>query len=444
MTKRTIVRICSYALTFVVVLSAFAYSYYNESNYYKRQLENNYQQTLTELSEYMSNIESTLGKGIYAATDTMVSDISANLWRESSGAKSAMSKLPLSDLNLQTTYKFLSQVGEFSIALNKKISAGGKITPEEHETLVQLCEYAKGFSKSIQDMVSFYSSNESIIGNMKNFGTDAQTQPMGLKTGFTSTEDSLTDFPSLIYDGPFSDHLINQVPQFIKDDAEITRDEAQRIASSINGIPVGTLSYEGNEDSNMSCYTFADETKTIAVTKKGGKLCYVLNNTAPKEQRISVEEAIIAAQTFLNSSSYQSMTTTYYAINENICIVNFAYQQDNVTCYTDLVKVGVSMADGSIVSMDARGYISNHTARNLEKPASSAQQCQNVLSTYLEVLGCKLALIPTDAGNEVLTYEFHCRSRATGEELLVYVNTKTLKEAQILFMLYTDNGVFVK
>ena len=46
------------------------------------------------------------------------------------------------DAALLNTYKFLSQVGEYTAALNKKAAAGGAFTPEDRATLETLLGYA--------------------------------------------------------------------------------------------------------------------------------------------------------------------------------------------------------------------------------------------------------------------------------------------------------------
>ena len=67
-------------------------------------------------------------------------------------AKSAMSSLPVSDFHLTSTYKFLSQVGEYAMALSKRASAGEEITQEEQENLRKLWEYSQGLSSQMSNL----------------------------------------------------------------------------------------------------------------------------------------------------------------------------------------------------------------------------------------------------------------------------------------------------
>lgn len=446
MNKRTLIRIGTYLTALFLVLGVYAVNGYTRANQYKLQLENNYQQSLNELSEYMGNIETELSKGIYAATDTMVSELSSDLWRECSGAKSAMSRLPLNDLNLEKTYKFLSQVGEFARSLNQKMATGGKITEEEHQLLIQLCDYAKNFNKSIDSMLSFYNSGATITGDSSPLAISktGQTTSYGLDGGFTDTEESLTDYPTLIYDGPFSDHLMKQESQMTKNQPEIDRAQAQQVIKDIKGFNIGMLSYDGIEESQMPCYTFSDKNGSYSVTKYGAFLCSVLNNREIGNETVTLEQAVENGKQFLTDNGFPNMQATYYAKNNGICIVNFAYSKDGVIYYTDLVKVGVALDDGSVVSFDARGYLVNHKDRPTPEASYTEQECAARLSPYLTSTGVKKAVIPTKTNGETAAYEFHCVSKSTGEELLVYFDMKTGEEADILFMLYTDDGIFVK
>lgn len=444
MNKRTSVKIVSYLTAFVVAIGIFGLTNYNKAKYYKFQLELNYQQSLNELGEYVGNIETTLDKGLYAATDTMVSQLSSELWREASGAKSAMSKLPLKDLALENTYKFLSQVGDFAYSLNKKIASGGEITEEEHQSLVSLSEISKSINKSVSNLLSLYAGSESITDEANSLSININSEISGLGGSFADTEETLTNYPSLIYDGPFSDHLIDRQAEMTKNAQEVSRTVAQDTIKGLKEIPVGELNYTGIENSNMPCYNFGDKTTNYSVTQYGGYLATILNSRKIAAPTIGNEAAVVNAKNFLNANGFSNMESTYYANNDGICIINFAYMKDGITYYTDLIKVGVALDDGSIVSFDARGFLSNHKARQLEAPKFTITQCQQNISKYLTVLSIKEAVIPTKTDTEVYAYEFHCKSKSTGEELLVYINTKTGKESDILFMLYTDDGIFVK
>lgn len=92
-------------------------------------------------------------------------------------------------------------------------------------------------------------------------------------------------------------------------------------------------------------------------------MAYILYGGKINRSSIDKDNAINLAQSYLNMLGYSNMESTYYAINNNICTINFAYKTENTTYYADLIKVGVSMDNGKIVSLEAQGYLTNHIKR---------------------------------------------------------------------------------
>ena len=78
MTKRGYIRLFSYSIAVVAILAGFAIVNMNMAANYKAQLENNYQQSLNELSETMDSIETNLTKSIYSNSDKMLYEISSD------------------------------------------------------------------------------------------------------------------------------------------------------------------------------------------------------------------------------------------------------------------------------------------------------------------------------------------------------------------------------
>ena len=138
------------------------------------------------------------------------------------------------------------------------------------------------------------------------------------------------------------------------------------------------------------------------------------------------------------------MTETYYAVENNICIVNFAYSEGGVVYYSDLIKVGISLSDGKVYSLEACGYLTNHQQRQSFAVNISENDLTNKLSSHVEVLSSKLCVIPKKNGTEAGCMEFHCRNRAAGDEVLIYINTETGEEENILMLLYSYNGTLTK
>ncbi|NLF34864.1 MAG: germination protein YpeB, partial [Clostridiales bacterium] len=123
----------------------------------------------------------------------------------------------------------------------------------------------------------------------------------------------------------------------------------------------------------------------------------------------------------------------------NSLTVNFATVQEGVLCYTDLIKVSVSLADGSLTGFEAHGYTVNHHTRTLARPTVNAGTASAHVTPSLSILAHQLTLIPSAGEHEVLCHEFKCEAE-DGSHVVVYVNALTDAQEKILILLEDENG----
>lgn len=442
MTKRSYIRIFTFSLAVLGVLTAYAIINMTNANTYKMQLENSYQQSLNELSENLDSIETNLTKSVYSNSDKMQLEISSDLYAECSEAKEALSRLPVSQMNLGSTYKFISQAGDYSTYIAKKIASGKEITDEEHKNLSTLLNYARQLNNSVEAMVSICNNGGKITAS--NVKSGANVSVNSLNADLSTAEQAFKNYPTLLYDGPFADAVLNRDAQMVKNKDKISQDEARELASSALDLNINQISYASEEGGSIPCFVFTSGQKTIGITKQGGYVAYILYGGKITQSSITDDNARNIAKSYLKKLGYDNMSETYYMTDNNVCVINFAYVKDNVTYYSDLVKVGVSMADGKVVSFEAKGYLTNHIDRGNFTKGISLEDAQKNISHYLRVMDTKMCVIPKDDGVETACYEFHCESSETGEEVLIYVNAQTGAEENILLLLYSDGGTLTK
>lgn len=443
MSKRNKIRCAAFSLAVITVLSSFAVIGAVKVKRLERQQTASVQRSISELDEYVSSIDETLSKGVYATTKPMIASLSTELWREATGAKTCLSSIPTNDIDMSQTYKFLSQLGELVMALNRRAASGEKISDDERNELISLQQYSKSLSASISSLRDgVYNGTIKAISSSSDVPSNEEKEVKSLSSVLADTEQTVTDFPSLIYDGPFSDHLADKQPAFLSGKQAVSQQDAQKICADICSLPIDSFTFSGEELGTIETYVFNSDTKTVAVTKQGGVLSYMLSNEFAGESKINYDEAKAKAKEFLDKIGFTGMEDTYHSENDGICTVNFAYNDNGVICYPDLIKVNVSMADGAILSVDARNYILSHTARNLSAP-TDFNAAKALISPLLQIINSRLAVIPTDGGDEIYCYEFHCVD-SNGQEVLVYINCEKLEEAEILLLLYSDNGVLTK
>ena len=441
--RRGKIRVRLYASVLILVLfSAFVINAQKASEL-SRQLNADAERSLSTLEACMSSINTNLTKGLYANTTPMLSSMAISLTRDAASAKNSLSALPLSDTQLDNMLKFLSQVGAFVSTLDRKLSLGEPITSEERNQLKQLIDISQ---KLLSELDTITQGVEDGSVSFKQAGSTLQKsadQSVQIDSAFGDAEQTITDYPTLIYDGPFSDHILNQSPKTLEGKSDISKEKALEIASDFIGIDKSTLRFDSETNGVIETYNFFVDSINISVCKKGGAVLYLLGSSSAGESVISPEQAVENAKSFLSTKGYENMKESYYSTQDGICTVNFAYENEGVICYPDLIKLSVSLETGNIISFDARGYIMNHTDRPPVQSKISADEAKMSVSDYLTVMSSRLAIIPTDYKTEKAAYEFHCKT-PDEQEVLVYIDVLTAKEDDILLLLYSDGGILTK
>lgn len=453
LTKRSSLRLISFAAAIIVALGAYGYVSAKRADIYRTQVKAGYMRALGDLSSYMNAISANLEKGSYAGTPAQLSAISSRIWRDSSAAKSSFTSLSMQNSDLDDAYRFLSQAGDYAMSLSRRTANGEELTQEDWDNLLMLRDYAEDLNNRISILQSEVISGERPIENLSEalspalwpeYGTQlktaAATGSLDEGTGYLEVEAGDSTYPTLIYDGPFSDHMMERNPRMLKGAKTISREEARKIAARFASVEEDQLSDSADEDSAMLSYVFSTDTMSIGVTQKGGYVTYLLSSRLVGERILSAEEAKAKAEEYLRAMGINSLTATYYETAEGVCTINYAYETQGVTCYTDLIKVGIALDTGEVVFLNTRGYLTNHQEREIPQPAIDEEQARKSVNSRLVIERVNMALVPTPGLNEAVCYEYVCKTD-DNRHLLVYVNAETGVEEQILLLIESENGV---
>lgn len=410
--------------------------------------ENAYNRAFYELTGHVDNINNLLAKARLSNSASQLAKLSGDIFRESTSAKACLGQLPATQIQLDNTSKFLSQVGDYTYVLSQNMINGQSPSDEEHENLARLNEYASDLSAALAEIESKIASGEIRISDRGKRGvvneTSADAAGGNILEDLQNVEKSFEEYPSLIYDGPFSEHIENREPALLKNADNISQAEALKKAEEFLGTAGGGLVFLGlSENTAIPVYMFTksdgDAQMSVSITRKGGYVLSYLNNRSIGDARIDVTAATDRAAQFLQEKGFYSMQSSYFDKLGGIATINFAYVQDNVTCYSDLVKVRIALDNGEIIGLETNGYVMNHAERDLTSPALTMDATKSLISAALEVSGTKLALIPKDSMREVLCYEF--KGAFAGKNFLVYVNADNGREEEIFILLESEDGI---
>ncbi len=442
MKRRAVIRMMSYCAAFALAAMGYAIQAHQKAEQYKLQIESNYSHMLDGLDESMSNISVLLQKAEYTTAPKQMTNMAAQLLSEAETAKMALSQLPTGGNELKMLNRFLSQVGNYALTMSKSVVAGEELDASYTDNIAVLKETAKKISEAVGNTAINYNNLDAWSNEITRRLDDAIDEN-SFAGSVSQLEDSLSDYPTLVYDGPYSDHILEKEPLMVKDAPAVSESEALSVAELIASTETGSLSYDGEIDGKIPCYRFTGEGVNVSVSKQGGYAVYMRKSRSMGNSILEYRQALEKARRYLEKIGMTGFTETYYYTDEGVCVINFAYLDGKTICYTDLIKVGVAMDNGEIMLYEAGGYLTNHTERAFETPTVTEEEAAQKVSDRLTITETALALIPTESAGEVRCYEFVCQT-SDGQEILVYINAMNLAEEDILILLKTDGGTLTK
>ena len=428
----------------LIILGLYTYKKQLE---YRRASENSYNMAFFELVDYVQNVETYLAKSLISSSAEQGAETLTNVWREANLAGVYLAQLPIDSNELENTAKFLNQVSDYSYSLSRKNISGQKLSEEDIKNLEELQKYSVELENTLNQLSADMNEGEIKWGELTKKGTGvfaAQTSN-ATKDSFSNLEENFHEYSGLIYDGAFSEHIVSSEKRGLTGE-NIGEDEAKKIASKFIGEDkIEEMTSNGkNENGSIISYNFnaklknEDRMVTISISEKGGHVVYMNTNRDITEESISQEDADKIGKEFLEQKGFSNMKETYYLKQNGVVTINYAYSQDDVTVYPDLIKLKIALDNGEILGIETTGYLNSHTERKLAEIKVSKEKAKENLNKNLEIKSESLAIIPTEWQTEILCWEF--KGTIEGMDFLVYVNVETGKEEDILLIVNTPNG----
>ena len=430
----------------VILIGCLIYKINQKEEEFKTKQSNNYNMSLSQLTEHVQNVENFLAKSTISSSSEAGAETLTHVWKEADTAVSYLSQIPLNVEQLNKTAKFLNQVGEYSYSLSRKNIYKEKLSQNDLDNLKQLHKYSVELKENLEDMEEKITIGEISWNQIqKNEGIDYTRQVDNIEDiSFADIDKNFNEFEGLIYDGAFSEHIETQEKKGLPQE-EITEDEAEQKVKEILGDKIEIINRKGKIDQgDIGIYQFEvtekNQEKTIvAISVKGGKLVLLDKDREVTEEKITRDEANQKGKEFLEQIGYPSMEETYFQTQENIITINYVYKQGEILVYPDLIKVKVALDTGEILGVESNGYLNSHTERTDVTPTITPEEAKSTLNQNLDIKSQKLTIIPTEWKTEILCYEF--KGKIDETEFLVYINAQNGREENILVIIETPGGI---
>ena len=426
----------------VIVLG---YLFINQKNAYATTKENEYNMVFYEVVEYVQNLKTYLAKSMISKSAEHGAEMLTHVWREANLAQAYLGMLPIESQELENTEKYLNQLSEYSYSLSRKNIEGEGLTEDDINKIKELYNYSNDLANTLNEM-----SDELNNGTLtwEDLMKNTESSEIAEVSTFDVVEENFHEFTGLIYDGAFSEHIISSDKKGLTGD-EIDEETAKQLAEQFIGKEKikNTQNNGLVENGDIPVYRFEMTTNEeqkigISISKKGGHVVYLISNRNIGEIQLDEQEAIAKGKEYLKSKGFDNMQETYYMKQDGFITINFAYVQNDVIIYADLIKVKVALNNGEIIGLETTGYLNSHYQRNIPTQKISAESARKQLSANAQVTSERLAMIPTEWKTEKFCYEF--KGKIEEIDFIAYINAQTGEEEDILIVTNTENGTLAQ
>ena len=418
----------------VVVFVCLFIGFWTTARTYKNQLENSYMKAFYEMVDNVNTLEVNLSKIIATNNINSQRELLSNIYDDCRLGVANINMLPISNNKLSNINKLLNTTAGFAYSLLLSNYDGKIISDTDYEQINSVYARVREMQYDLNDYLRELQYDYSIVDDVDFDNVDGSN----FTGGMIGTESNSSDnVPTLIYDGPFADSVLN------KDIVGLSNVEysLEQVETNLHKIFTGfSIYYLGDTLGKFETYNFdvkGDVDLYVSVTKRGGLLLSITAFGNGQGSKLSSGEGIALAETFAEDVGIDNMYTVWSQQAGNILYVNLAPIVEHVIYYSDLIKVKVDLSLGLIVGWEATNYATNHTDRVFTSEVGLLDAEEN-LSKLLTVVERNLCIIPDKYVGEINAYEYICKWQ--DYVYYIYLDASTGDEVNLLRIVETASG----
>ena len=423
----------------IIVLSVMLVVFASRADNYKLQLENGYKKNMYEFVSNINSLEVDLSKLIATNSAKSQRELLSDIYDTCRTGALNLGALPIANNKTENISNYLNTTGGYMYSLLvNNLNANTKLSENDIKNVEGLYNYCL---KIMYDLNNYMSDVENFsVLKLVNYSNGDLSKFDG---GLSSVNDNNKEIPSLIYDGPFSDSVVNKDVKGLADDIISWEDAKNYIQQNFSYYGDYNIQPLSETNGKFATYDFRVYNSTIElyvqITKRGGFLLSINTiNSKTGTKDLSINQCEIFAHNFASLLGIEDMYSVWTQEVDDICYINLAPIIDRVIYYPDLIKVKVDKKLGIVVGWEASNYAYNHTNRQATTPSISFEEAQQLLSPALTVTERNLCIIPNEYSGETTAYEFVCTWK--DYTYYIYLDVTTGDEIRIMRVVSTSNG----
>lgn len=423
----------------------WGYQEHQDKNAILIQAENSYQRAFHDLTYRIDLLSDKISTVLATNTPEKLSPQLAEIWKITSDAHADVGQLPLTLLPFNKTEEFLTNIGDFSYRVAIRRLEEDPLNDDEIDYLNRLHEQANDIRRELR----------TVQNNVINDGLRWMDVELALATnepsdntiidGLKTIEKNTEQFTETDRQGGFSfttareDREINltgkqydegEIEQFVRDRFELESEVDLAINETGEGsdIPMYHISFETDD-----LYGYAD------VTKQGANMISYLLTREIGDRELGLHDGMNEATQLLNEIGYENVEPISSAQYEQVGVYQYVFvDDDNIYFHPDLIQVKVALDNGEIIGLNARDYIINQNTRETESYETSLTEEEAIerVNPNLDIQETRLAVIESDLGEEILTYELI--GTMNDQTYRIYINSEDGFEERVELLRQTE------
>ena len=432
------------AVLFPVVVVAligtgvWGYQEHQEKNSILIKAENQYQRAFHDLSYYMDQLNTELGKAmaVNSSSEEFQKRKLIQVWRMTSEAQNQINQLPLALLPFNKTEEFLDRIANFTYRASLRDLTKSPLSKEEQGTLKELHKRSKELStelrsiqtKALKDHLRWMDVELALASDDKKVDN-------AIIDGFKTVDNKVSEYSEVQW-GPSVQSLYeNRTAEMIKGKPATKQEISKKAAEFLGGRRQAKIKVtENGKGTEYSSYSVIAEfgdgnTLNMDYSKNGGHLLWFMNPREVKNSKLTPSQASKRAEQFLGEHKYGQAVPVNYDEYNNVSSVTFAATEDGIINYPRKVTVKVAMDNGEILGIQAHDFVYEEEQKPKQKPKMTMDEAAKLLSPSFERSRSAKAYIKNDLDEKVLCYEF--TGRINGEFFRIFLNTETGEEEKV-------------
>lgn len=361
---------------------------------------------LCQSAEEMETLALTMEKALLSTDPAHTLSLLHSAGQTAGIVQQCLSSLPLSQAALTPVMRFTNQLSAHAAGLLPRLFEQEQLSPEETAWLNQQLALCSQLSSQLAMADSLSDLENLHLDSLPGAASGEKASAKGLPQG------------------------------------EITQEEALSVARDfVGGHRCKSIQAAPGTSGALAAYGVTVQTDdlqlNLEITRQGGKVLWMMPETASFPVTQSPAVCHEAALAFLELQGFAGMEPVHYQIYDGLCVISLVPTQNDVLLYPDLIRIQVRMDTAEIVGLEAHNYWLNHTRRDFPPPSLTADEALAHLGSYGKSAVSRLCLIPHN-GAEALCYEITLQHN--GETYLIYLDAQSGREMELLKTITVENG----